>query len=404
MIPISEFAAAAVGDLLRVDTVDRPVFFGWDYASHVVDLVDRISTEVGLDADARECLRVAAWFHTTGVSNGGDRDRSYACDHAKVFMEGKGSDPDSIERVVVLIQSTALGARPSEPIEQVMSDAAWAYLASPLPRFLEGSLIRKADAKAYSGQDHSEVAWFGHEAKLIDDQRYLTAFGLREFEPERAENAKGLRRRIKTLKQEENALLEEALTLDHNELKKRLKKLAKIEGVPERGIETLFRLVSKNHHTLKRMVDSKASLLLSINAIIASVILGTLLPDLDQDPHLLVPTIMLLTSSLVSITYSVFAARPDRVVRARRAGSARGQESRLFFGSFQALERDEFQVQFQELMADRDQLYESLTDDIYFLGKELHRKYRFLRIAFNVFMVGFTVSVAAFVLCHIMFG
>ena len=59
---------------------------------------------------------------------------------------------------------------------------------------------------------------------------------------------------------------------------------------------------------------------------------------------------------------------------------------------------EEFQEGMQEMMKDRDYLYKSLMKDLYFLGLVLEKKYKLLRIAYTIFMVGIIVSVIAFVI------
>jgi hypothetical protein len=49
------------------------------------------------------------------------------------------------------------------------------------------------------------------------------------------------------------------------------------------------------------------------------------------------------------------------------------------------------------MMNDREFLYGSLTRDLYSQGVVLGRKYRLLRIGYNVFMYGITISVIAYV-------
>jgi predicted nucleic acid-binding Zn ribbon protein len=50
------------------------------------------------------------------------------------------------------------------------------------------------------------------------------------------------------------------------------------------------------------------------------------------------------------------------------------------------------------MMKDPNYLYGTLVDDIYYLGKVLGRKYRLVRIAYSVFMVGIIVSAFAFII------
>jgi len=68
-------------------------------------------------------------------------------------------------------------------------------------------------------------------------------------------------------KAEDQYLMNE-LNIDKKKLKSLKKKLSKIETRPEKGVETLFRLLSKNQYTLNSMIDRKSNILISINALI----------------------------------------------------------------------------------------------------------------------------------------
>ena len=50
-----------------------------------------------------------------------------------------------------------------------------------------------------------------------------------------------------------------------------------------------------------------------------------------------------------------------------------------------------------ELIKDKDYVYESLMLDLHLLGKVLHRKYYLLRLTYTVFMLGIIISVITFV-------
>jgi hypothetical protein len=53
-------------------------------------------------------------------------------------------------------------------------------------------------------------------------------------------------------------------------------------------------------------------------------------------------------------------------------------------------------------MKDQDYLYGTLIKDIHQLGVVLGRKYRLLRVAYNVFMIGIITSVLAFAIAVIL--
>jgi carbon starvation protein CstA len=68
----------------------------------------------------------------------------------------------------------------------------------------------------------------------------------------------------------------------------------------------------------------------------------------------------------------------------------------LFFGNFYKATYEQYNVAMRSMMRDTDYLYGSLIKDIYYLGKVLGRKYKLIRLAYNIFMIGIIISVFAF--------
>lgn len=201
----------------------------------------------------------------------------------------------------------------------------------------------------------------------------------------------------KTEKVEDKYLMQE-LNIDKGKLKKLKKKLAKVEPRSERGAETLFRLVSKNHYTLNTMIDCKSHILITINAIILSIIIGTVLKQLDTDPHLIYPAVMILLTNLISLTFAVLATRPEH-----RHGNIK-TPNLLYFGNFHNMEEKEYSDQLTNLIYKGDDLYKSIASDTFYLGKSIDRQHGLLRKSFDVFLIGIILSVLAFIGCHVFFG
>ena len=199
-------------------------------------------------------------------------------------------------------------------------------------------------------------------------------------------------------KKEENKALAEEMNLDPEQVKALRKKLSKIEPRSERGVETLFRLLSKNHYTLNTMVDRKSNILISINAIILSIIIGTVMNRMQSDPHLIMPIVMMLLTNMASITLAVFATRPDF----KRGNTP--DENPLFFGNFHDKGESAYLASLRTVMNSGDDLYDTISRDVYYLGKNINRKFIYLRNSFNVFMIGIILSVLTFIACHLFFG
>jgi hypothetical protein len=198
-------------------------------------------------------------------------------------------------------------------------------------------------------------------------------------------------------KAEDKYLMEE-LNIDKDALKQLKKKLAKVAPRSERGVETLFRLLSKNQYTLNTMIDTKSNILISINALILSLILGTVMGQLSSDPHLIYPIIMILMTNLTSIAFAIFATRPELVHVKSEA------KNLMFYGNFQDMDENEYVNNITNLMNEGDELYKTIAKDTYHLGKTIDRKFKLLRKSFNIFLIGIILSVIAFVSCHALFG
>lgn len=205
----------------------------------------------------------------------------------------------------------------------------------------------------------------------------------------------------KAIKKQEKAIdnhLIEELGIDKDKLKELKKKLSKVEPRSERGAETLFRLVSKNQYTLNTMIDRKSNILISINALILSIILGTVLSQLDKDPHLIYPAAMMLITNLISIAYAVFATRPEL------SHGDRSVNNLLFYGNFNEMNEADYTEQLTALIYKGDELYKTIAKDTFHLGRVIDKKFKLLRKSFHVFLIGIVLSVTAFILCHVMFG
>jgi len=164
-----------------------------------------------------------------------------------------------------------------------------------------------------------------------------------------------------------------------------------------RGIQTMLRLTSDNHLRLSQIADGKANILISINAIIVAVIISGLSGRLGKDKHLIIPTVIFLSSSVVTLILSVLATRPQISKGTFDEKDVLSKKTNiLFFGNFYRVPANEYENAMRQMMTDQDYLYGTLIRDIYTLGIVLAGKYKILRTAYNVFMFGIIISVISF--------
>jgi hypothetical protein len=165
-----------------------------------------------------------------------------------------------------------------------------------------------------------------------------------------------------------------------------------------RGIETLFRSAYRVQMDLTGLADNKANMMISINGIIISIIIAAVAPKLDSNPWLLIPTTIFLSGNLVSIVYSILAARP-RVssTHIQLADLEHSEGNILFFGDYADLSQGEFTQGMMDLLEDKVLVYESMIHNLYGLGSVLRKKFALLKGAYTAFMITLILGVFSFI-------
>jgi len=148
---------------------------------------------------------------------------------------------------------------------------------------------------------------------------------------------------------------------------------------------------------LSDIADTKANIMLSVNAIIISLVLSNLISKLDNNNYLIIPTAIFVLFSAITMILAVIATRPN-VTRGEftKEDVANRSVNLTFFGNFHKMELEQYEWAIEELLKDRNYVYKSLTKDLYFLGKVLDRKYRILRLTYTIFVAGTIISLVSF--------
>lgn len=161
--------------------------------------------------------------------------------------------------------------------------------------------------------------------------------------------------------------------------------------------ETLLKVATGNDHHLSDMADNKAQILITVNSIILSAVISLSLGHVKEFHALVIPVLILLGTSLVTLIFAILSTRPS-VPRGHFTMNDLEQRkvNLLFFGNFYRMPMSDYSAGMGHLLSDPDFIYESLIMDVYNQGVILGRKYRLLRVAYNIFMTGFIVAIIAF--------
>ncbi len=404
---IREEAKHYVIDFFKTKGNKKIVYHNLSHTQAVVSSAIQIAHQYKLGEKEQFILTLAAWFHDTGYFTGespaGHETRS--AEQAAEFLQTKGVDNETILVVQQCIMATKMPQLPQNLPEQIICDADLYHFGTDDFSW-RNKLLRK-EAEWWHQKRITKNEWRKSSINFMKSHQYHTDYCRTVLQDKKQENINKMKQQVSAeeMKITGNDVDQPVLNKQPGLITEKVTaKKDKIER-PDRGIETMFRISSGNHQRLSDMADNKAHIMITTTSIIISVLLSVLLRKLEDNPHLIIPTMILLTVCVITMVCSILATRPSLP-----EGTFTQQDidtrkvNLLFFGNFYKMSFDEYASGIQQMMNDRDFLYGSLTKDVYSQGIVLGRKYRLLRTGYNVFMYGIIASVIAFFIAAVFFG
>ncbi|RZJ56091.1 MAG: HD domain-containing protein [Flavobacterium sp.] len=377
-----------VSNLLKDKLSNLYSYHNINHTFNVVDAVKKLCKKENVEGVEKEMLLVAAWFHDTGYLNGVEDHENESTKIAAKFLREKGQSEEFIAEVSKLILATSKMYVPKTHLEKIIKDADYVHITSL--EYESTCELLRFELKNTMNLSFDSLDWSKENLNfLMNKHQFYTDYALKKWQPLKEKTIALVQKRVN--KQE----LKKVKDLEAEEKKK-----DKVEK-PDRGVDTLFRVTLGNHTRLSGIADSKANILLSVNAIIISIALSSIIPKLDspKNAHLVIPTFIMLMSSVITIIFAILSTRPKVTSGFFTRGDVEAKKVNLmFFGNFYKMPLEDYDWAMNEMMKDRDYLYSTMIKDLYYLGLVLQRKYNLLRIAYNFFMVGIIITVISFVI------
>ncbi|MBB6498134.1 Pycsar system effector family protein [Pedobacter cryoconitis] len=401
-LDILDQVRAHVSSLFHTKKDERLIYHNQTHTEQVVKAVVKIASHYQLSDHDFFIVNVAAWFHDVGYLINCQSHEERGAALAKEFLSSKGVEPAITDLVTNCILATKMPQHPVGLLEEIVCDADLFHLGGE--NFKERNKLMRKEAMAFTGKEIDKNEWRSKTIILFESHHYHTDYCQDLLSAKKEMNLNELKEKLEKDNHQEKEKEEEnidpvALVTSKKEDKVAKKEDKKKSNRPDKGIETMFRITAGNHQRLSDMADNKAHIMISTNSIILSVILSILLRKLEDNPHLIIPTLLLLIICVVTMVFSILATRPTVPPGTFTAQDVHDKKvNLLFFGNFYRMTLPDYTAGMEEMMEDRDFLYGSLIRDLYSQGVVLGRKYRLLRIAYNVFMFGIIASVLAFVI------
>ena len=369
-------------------------YHNWEHVDQVLTSVTTIATETSdVTSDDLEQLQLAAIFHDACFHENSKGHEAASADYADQVLMDKGYVATKSAVVKRLIMATVHTHQPTDILEKMLIDADLSHLQS-------AKYLKKAFTNLFYEQkakrDLTPNAWVTECIEFLEQHSYHTDYAIEHFTKGKQKNQV----RLKELSKLKIEKLEDAILALKKEgkAKENGKRKKVFNDKLEKGVETLFRVALPNHISLSQIADNKANTIISVNAIIISIVLSALFPNFSVNQGLFVPAFILLSLCVVTIVLAMVSTLPRTTHGIMTREDVKNKKGNLaFFGNFHRMSQEDYEWGIGEVMKDKDYLYKSLTRDLFFLGKVLHKKYVYLRIAYFAFVLNLVVSISLFV-------
>jgi len=373
-------------EILFKDKLSSVYFYhNFIHTTYTVNKAEEILRHTQVSEEDQEKVLLALWFHDTGYIECAQNHEEKGVEIMKSFLKKENYPDEYIQDITKLILATKITYEPQNLLEQIVKDSDCSHFASHDYNDISDALRKEwelTNVRCFSNDEWNA----GNLEMLKNKHKFYTDYAKQNWQPLKEKNIKKIE---KKLEKEEGKDSKK----ENSESKKEK------EPKSDRSVDTLFRVTLSNHTRLSDIADSKANILLSVNAIIISVCLSVLVPKLDtpKNSHLIIPSFILLLSAVLTIIFAILSTKPN-VTKARftMQDVADRKVNLLFFGNFNRMIFDDYQSAMNILIKDRDYIYDSMVKDLYYLGKVLDRKYRLLSITYKIFMAGIIISVLSF--------
>ncbi len=378
---IASLAQQFVLNLFNQKNDARLVFRTYRQAMEIVKMVNSLAQANGSTEMEWETAALAAWFSNAGYLFDYQNPEPKSIELAEKFFAAHHFLPERKAEIIATLRGFFNDQSLRTTEGQLLSDAVNAvYFGNS---FFENSPLMRLEQELVLNRHSGKEEWEQFQLQQLLNMRFFTSHAKLTYEPIVAKHILSLKERLDKRK-------------DSNQNEK------KFQGLKRKlspGAQTFLRTSYRTHINLSAIADNKAHIMISVNAILISVLISvtTYRNMTETNPAVLMPVVIFLVTGLSSLIFAVLAARP-KVTSLINDGTPIDDAKRnlMFFGNFVSLKAERYEELLDEMFKDSDLLYGNMVRDLYNLGKVLDRKYRFLSISYNIFMVGFVATVLLF--------
>ncbi|HEX6915257.1 MAG TPA: HD domain-containing protein, partial [Chitinophagaceae bacterium] len=251
---------AHVTGLFEKEDLNGLYYHNLEHTQQVVARTKEIAAHYNVSEKEMLILYAAAWFHDTGYLFGeSSQHEEKSAAIMRSYLSDLVKDQEIVDEAEKCIMATKPPQAPKNLLQEIICDADTYHLGTK--NFKASNKLIRKERLVLRDMPYTKKEWLLATIGFMESHRFHTSYCRDLLEKRKRENIAKLKERLEAV--EANGDVTE---IYGPEIKPK-------NALMTKGIQTMLRLTSDNHLELSGMADGKANILISVNAIIISVIL-----------------------------------------------------------------------------------------------------------------------------------
>lgn len=353
------------------------IYHGWNATKQNIKTYSKLAEKIKLSESDDFIIQASIYFLYTGFVREEMKPYEGTLLIAKKYLIEIGVDEETISSILKCINLKVEDRLPTNIIEKVFLDSVYSYYGE---KGLKKRIITTWEERNFLRKEKVDLLTsLEKKTSEILNHRYFTQVARKRYDFKKASNLVKLQSHINTEKNKNN--------LSNNKI-----------------AMTMFKTASRNHIDLINIADKKAGIMISINAILMTVmipILGSYIIDVSR---FIIPSTVLILTSGTAVILATLATRPQTDSGdIANDNKHRGEKSLFYFGNFFEMKKEDYRAAVKDVIVRDITLENSIINDLYDIGAVLGMKYKKLRWCYLIFAAGIGLTLISFIISFFIF-
>jgi len=166
-------------NLLNTQLPSSFLYHNLQHTKDVVNTVNEIAENTGLNNEEKEMLLIAAWFHDAGYIKSMDNHEELSSEIAEAYLKKRNYPTVKINTIKRMILSTRIPQNPKNNLEMILCDADLAYMGSEI--LTEKIELLREEWKKTLNKSFSDYEWLSKNIIFIESNSFHTNYAKEKF-------------------------------------------------------------------------------------------------------------------------------------------------------------------------------------------------------------------------------